>query len=81
MMMTRKFTLYFGPLETILLYTIPGRSNIIAVRRLANEKAPLFAENWHTDGVFKSISAGTCLYGITIPPLGGDTLFANQHMH
>lgn len=23
--------------------------------------------------------AGTCLYGITIPPHGGDTLFANQH--
>jgi taurine dioxygenase len=23
--------------------------------------------------------AGTCLFGITIPPIGGDTLFANQH--
>jgi taurine dioxygenase len=27
-----------------------------------------------------STPQGTCLFGITIPPSGGDTLFANQYM-
>ena len=77
-----RFTLYFGPFgDDPFIAPIPGRSNIIAVKRLANEKAPLFAENWHTDWSFQEHPpAGTCLYGITIPPMGGDTLFANQHM-
>jgi taurine dioxygenase len=59
---------------------IDGRDHIIAVERRANEKSPLFAENWHSDWSFQAVPpAGTCLYGITIPPIGGDTLFANQH--
>jgi alpha-ketoglutarate-dependent taurine dioxygenase len=41
----------------------------------------IFAEAWHTDWSFQSNPpAGTCLYGITIPESGGDTLFANQDM-
>jgi taurine dioxygenase len=59
---------------------IPGRQHIIAVERLADEISPLFAENWHSDWSFQARPpAGTCLYGIEIPPVGGDTLFANQH--
>ena len=59
---------------------IPGRSHVIAVMRKANETSALFAENWHSDWSFQPRPpAGTCLYGITIPPVGGDTLFANQH--
>jgi taurine dioxygenase len=59
---------------------IPGRSHVIAVMRKANETSALFAENWHSDWSFQvRPPAGTCLYGITIPPIGGDTLFANQH--
>jgi taurine dioxygenase len=59
---------------------IAGRDHIIAVERRADEKSPLFAENWHSDWSFQAVPpAGTCLYGITIPPVGGDTLFANQH--
>jgi taurine dioxygenase len=50
------------------------------VERRADETAPLFAENWHSDWSFQAEPpAGTCLFGITIPPVGGDTLFANQH--
>jgi len=77
-----RFTLYFGPFgDDPFIAPIQGRSNIIAVKRLANEKSPLFAENWHTDWSFQEHPpAGTCLYGITIPPMGGDTLFSNQHM-
>lgn len=59
---------------------IPGRDHVIAIKRTADETAPLFAENWHSDWSFQERPpSGTCLYGITIPPVGGDTLFANQH--
>jgi len=59
---------------------IPSREHIIAVERQADETSPLFAENWHSDWSFQAQPpAGTCLYGIEIPPIGGDTLFANQH--
>lgn len=59
---------------------IPGRTHVIAIERHAQETSPLFAENWHSDWSFQAVPpAGTCLYGITIPPVGGDTLFANQH--
>ncbi len=76
-----RFTLAFGPFgDDPYIAPIPGRDHIIAVKRRADETAPLFAENWHTDWSFQATPpAGTCLFGITIPPSGGDTLFANQH--
>lgn len=76
-----RFTLAFGPFgEDPFIAPIEGREHIIAVRREADETAPLFAENWHSDWSFQAHPpAGTCLYGITIPPIGGDTLYANQH--
>ncbi|RED15553.1 TauD/TfdA dioxygenase family protein [Parasphingopyxis lamellibrachiae] len=76
-----RYTLYFGPFgEDPFIAPLPERKHIIAVQRGANETAPLFAENWHTDWSFQEHPpAGTCLYGITIPPMGGDTLYANQH--
>lgn len=76
-----RFTLCFGGFgEDPFIAPIPGRSHIIAVERRAEEKSPLFAENWHSDWSFQARPpAGTCLYGIAIPPVGGDTLFANQH--
>lgn len=76
-----RFTLSFGPFgEDPFIAPIAGRSHVIAVRRTADEQSPLFAENWHSDWSFQATPpAGTCLFGITIPPVGGDTLFANQH--
>ena len=77
-----RFTLQFGGFgEDPFIAPIPGRKHVIAVQRLANETSPLFAENWHSDWSFQAYPpAGTCLYGVTIPPVGGDTLFANQHL-
>lgn len=77
-----RFTLYFGPFgEDPFIAPIPGRQHIIAVARAASETGPIFAEAWHTDWSFQQHPpAGTCLYGVTIPPVGGDTLFANQHL-
>ncbi len=60
---------------------ILGRTHVIAIERRADETSSLFAENFHSDWSFQAVPpAGTCLYGITIPPMGGDTLFANQHL-
>jgi taurine dioxygenase len=76
-----RFTLAFGGFgDDPFIAPIPGRKHVIAVERLADETSPLFAENWHSDWSFQARPpAGTCLYGIKIPPVGGDTLFANQH--
>lgn len=76
-----RFTLHFGPFgDDPYIAPIAGRRHVIAIRRDAAETSPLFAENWHTDWSFQARPpAGTCLYGITIPPHGGDTLFADQH--
>ncbi len=77
-----RFTLHFGPFgEDPFIAPITGRKHVIAVARAASETGPVFAEAWHTDWSFqKTPPAGTCLYGIKIPPVGGDTLFANQAM-
>ena len=77
-----RFTLYFGSFgDDPFIASIPGRKNIIAVKRIADEKVPVFADNWHTDWSFQANPpAGTCLFGKIIPTEGGDTLFANQHM-
>ncbi len=62
---------FFAPIE--------GRQNIAAILREADEDTPLFAENWHTDWSFlENPPAGTCLAARDIPPVGGDTLFADQ---
>ena len=77
-----RFTLCFGSFgDDPFIAPIPGRKNIIAVKRVADEKVPIFADNWHTDWSFqKNPPAGTCLYGKIIPTKGGDTLFSNQHL-
>ena len=75
-----RFTLAFGPFgHDPFIAPIPGRRHVIAVSRAADETSPIFAENWHTDWSFQAVPpAGTCLRAITIPPVGGDTLFADQ---
>lgn len=77
-----RFTLCFGPFgDDPFIAPIEGRKHIIAVARAASETGPIFAESWHTDWSFQATPpAGTCLYGIRIPPVGGDTLFADQAM-
>ena len=63
---------YFG--------SVPGHPHVAQVRREAEEQTPIFAETWHSDWSFlPSPPAATVLYGDVIPPVGGDTLFANQY--
>jgi len=62
---------YFDPVE--------GSEHVVALTRRADEKAPLFAENWHSDWSFlDEPPIGTCLYSLVIPPTGGQTGFVNQ---
>lgn len=76
-----RFTVAFGGFgDDPFIAPIEGRAHIIAVERRAGETSPLFAENWHSDWSFQATPpSGTCLFGVTIPPIGGDTLFADQH--
>ena len=74
------FTLYFGDYgDDPYFEAIEGHDHIAAICRDANEASPIFAQVWHTDWSFQKLPpAATCLYGITVPPVGGDTLFINQ---
>ena len=76
-----RFSLYFGSFsEDPYLPSIEGREHIVELRRGANETAPLFADGWHTDWSFgANPPAATILYGLVIPPKGGNTTFINQH--
>mgnify|MGYP006242635677 FL=1 len=71
---------YFGDAgEDPFFGHIDGYPNICAIQRDADEKTPIFAEIFHTDWSFMAVPpAGTALFGVTIPPHGGDTLFADQ---
>lgn len=75
-----RFTLYFGDFgEDPFFDHIDGHENIAAVQRNADETTPIFADVFHTDWSFLDVPpAGTILYGIKIPPHGGNTLFADQ---
>ena len=71
---------YFGEFgEDPFFGHIEGYPNICAIQRDADEKTPNSAETFHTNWSIMPVPpAGTALFGITIPPHGGDTLFADQ---
>jgi taurine dioxygenase len=51
---------------------------LIRVWKPAGERAS-FGVGWHSDNsFFERPSLGTMLYGVTVPPYGGDTLFASM---
>ena len=76
-----RFAAMFGPYGSDpYFHSIPGHPHVAQVRREADEKTRLFAEAWHSDWSFLADPpAATLLYGNVIPPVGGDTLFANQY--
>ena len=75
-----RFSRNFGELgDDPFFGRIDGSEHIAAIQRNADENTPIFAEIFHSDWSFLEIPpAGTVLYGITIPPHGGNTLFADQ---
>ncbi|HMN82036.1 MAG TPA: TauD/TfdA family dioxygenase [Burkholderiaceae bacterium] len=76
-----RFALTIGPFGSDPFFeAIPGHPHVAQVRRDADEKTPLFAESWHSDWSFMDEPpAATLLYGNVVPPVGGDTLFADLY--
>ena len=77
-----RITQYFGGLGDDPYFVPIGDDNpVVALSRRADEQAPVFAESWHSDWSFKEHPPiGTCLYSLVVPPVGGDTSFANQQL-
>ena len=77
-----KFSLLFGKFgDDPYLKSLDERPNIVEVKRSANEKAPPFGGSWHSDWSFqKTPPSATLLHSKIVPPMGGDTLFANTQL-
>ena len=77
-----KFSLLFGKFgDDPYLKSLDERPNIVEVKRSANEKAPPFGGSWHSDWSFqKTPPSATLLHSKIVPPVGGDTLFANTQL-
>ena len=77
-----KFSLLFGNFgDDPYLKSLEERPNIVEVKRSAKEKAPPFGGSWHSDWSFqKNPPSATLLHSKIIPPVGGDTLFANTQL-
>jgi taurine dioxygenase len=73
------FARRFGPLDVHPIVT--GTEDIpelVRVLKPAGESAS-FGVGWHSDNsFFEQPSLGSVVYGVTIPPYGGDTLFASM---
>ncbi len=76
-----RFALTIGPYgQDPYFESVPGHPHVAQVKREADETSSIFADNFHSDWSFlASPPAATLLYGNVIPPMGGDTLFANQY--
>jgi len=57
---------------------MPGHPNVLELRREPDEKATNFGAGWHSDWSFQARPpAATILHSKVVPPVGGDTLFAD----
>ena len=75
----KDFALNFGDFgEDPFISSLPDYPNIAEIKRSANEKATPFGGTWHSDWSFmKKPPSATLLHSKIIPPVGGNTLFAN----
>jgi len=73
------FTQQIGPFgKDPYIEPMPGRPNVLELRRQPDEKASNFGAGWHSDWSFlETPPAATLLRAQTIPPVGGDTLFVD----
>ncbi len=76
-----RFARRFGTLEVHpIVKGMEGHPEIIKMHKPAGTTAT-FGTDWHTDNsFFEKPSLGSILYAEIIPPVGGDTLFANQQL-
>ena len=73
------FTLALGEFgEDPFIAPMPGHPNILEIRREANETVQNFGAAWHSDWSFQPCPpSGTILHSKIVPPVGGDTLYAD----
>jgi taurine dioxygenase len=73
------FTLQIGPFgEDPFIKPMEGHPNVLELRREPDEKATNFGAGWHSDWSFQERPpAATILHSKVVPPVGGDTLFAD----
>ena len=73
------FTLALGPFgEDPFIAPMPGHPNVLELRREPDETATNFGAAWHSDWSFQPCPpAGTILHSKVVPPVGGDTLYAD----
>lgn len=74
------FALQFGTFgETPYITPMDDHPNVLRLLRSADESGPLFGSGWHSDWSFQDEPpSATLLFGVDIPPAGGDTAFTNQ---
>ena len=70
----------FGPLEVFpFAPPKPGYPEVLAITH--NERSRGRENTWHSDVTWREIpSLGSILRAIEVPPVGGDTLFADMYM-
>ena len=75
----KDFALSFGDFgDDPFISSLPDYPNIAEIKRSAKEKATPFGGTWHSDWSFmKKPPSATLLHSKIIPPVGGNTLFAN----
>lgn len=73
------FTLQIGPFGVDpYVKPLADRPHILEVRREPDEKATPFGGTWHSDWSFQATPpAATLLHAKIVPPVGGDTLYAD----
>jgi taurine dioxygenase len=73
------FTLQIGPFGfDPFIKPMVGRPHILELRREPNETARNFGAGWHSDWSFQDEPpAATILHSKVVPPVGGDTLYAD----
>jgi alpha-ketoglutarate-dependent taurine dioxygenase len=74
------FSLRFGPFaEDAYTQGVPEHRDVQPIIREADDRsAMVFGSGWHTDSPFlREPPSISTLYGVEIPPFGGDTIWAN----
>jgi taurine dioxygenase len=60
---------------------MPDHPEVIAIIKNAEDAGYNFGGRWHTDVSYQERPAlGSVLYGVDVPPQGGDTVFASQYL-